>query len=176
MSYNVNENKGIKRNDTPTPISLCKFIHSIIKHNNYKKILDPCCGDKRLTADFDCEIINYEIKEDKDFLKETNKIDCELCIMNPPFNLGNGRKLSVEVFMDKVIELCGDIDIVLICPMGFRLNQTKKSKRLIKHKNIYPEITSIIALPVDCFEETLFHAEVILYNVSGVKAHYYPDI
>ena len=62
--YNVKENKGKKRSDTPTDKRICKFIYDIIIENySPTKILDPCCGDKRLTELFDCEIINYEIKE-----------------------------------------------------------------------------------------------------------------
>ena len=120
-------------------------------------------------------IINYEIKEGKDFLLETNKIDCDLCIFNPPFSLDNGKKeLAAETFLDKVIELCGNkIEIIMICPMGFRLNQTIRSKRLNKMKNIYPEISSIISLPVDTFENTNFHTEILCYNTPYLKAHYF---
>ena len=175
--YVVKNNKGKKKNDTSTPISLCNYIHSLVKHNNYKTILDPCCGDCRLTHNFkDATIINYEIKDGNDFFEETKKIICDLCIMNPPFNIGNGKKLSVELFMDKVIDLCGNIPIIMICPMGFRLNITKRSKRIIKHKNVYPEISSIISLPTDTFDDTLFHSEVIMYNVYGVKPHYFADL
>jgi type I restriction enzyme M protein len=175
--YNKKENKGEKRSDTPTPLFLCDYIYNLIKDNNYKNILDPCCGDKRLTKNFkNCNIINYEIKEGTDFLKETNKINCDVCIMNPPFNVGTGRKLAVEVFLDQVINLCGhEIPIILLCPMGFRLNQKKTSKRLIKHKTIYPDITSIISLPVDTFDDTLYHSEVIIYNINNLKAHYFVD-
>lgn len=173
--YNKKQNKGKKRSDTPTPIWVCDYLYNLVKDNNYKNILDCCCGDKRLTRNFDnVNIINYEIKEGTDFLKETKKIDCDLCIMNPPFNIGTGRKLAVEVFLDKVIELCGkDIAIIMICPMGFRLNQRIKSKRLNKHKNEYPEISSIISLPVDTFDDTLYHSEIIIYNINNLKPHYF---
>lgn len=176
--YNKKENKGVKRSDTPTPKFVCDYLYNLVKDNNYKNILDPCCGDKRLTSNFkNCNIINYEIKEGKDFLKETKKIDCDLCIMNPPFNIGSGRKLAVEVFLDKVIELCGDqISIIMITPMGFRLNQKKNSKRLVKHKNIYPEISTIISLPVDTFDDTLYHSEIVIYNIDNLKPHYFVEI
>tara|TARA_R110001632_G_scaffold74338_1_gene170181 strand:- start:1118 stop:1651 length:534 start_codon:yes stop_codon:yes gene_type:complete len=176
MVYNTGTNKGKKRNDTPTPIWLCDFIYTLLKDRNYKNILDCCSGDCRLTKNFsNSKIINYEIKEGKDFLLETNKIDCDLCIFNPPFSLDNGKKeLAAETFLDKVIELCGDkIEIIMICPMGFRLNQTIRSKRLKKMKNIYPEISSIISLPVDTFENTNFHTEILCYNTQYLKAHYF---
>lgn len=176
--YNKSENKGKKRNDTPTPYELCNYLYNLLKIYDKENItiLDPCSGDCRLTNNFkNANIINYEIKDNKDFLKETNKIKCDLCIMNPPFNIGTGKKLSVEVFLNKVIELCGkDIAIVMICPMGFRLNNRKTSKRLNNFKNnIYPEISSIISLPLDIFEDTLFHCEICCFNINFLKSHYF---
>lgn len=175
MVYNKKENKGEKRSDTPTPHWLCDYLNEIItEHYNPKTILDPCCGDGRLTKKFNCNKIEYEIKQNKDFLKETEKIDCDFVLMNPPFNIGQGRKLSVEVFMDKVLELCGkDIPIVLITPMGFRLNQRINSSRWKKMKKNYPPITSILSLPLDTFEDTLFHTEVLFFNTPKLKAHYF---
>lgn len=176
--YVAKDNKGTKRNDTPTDIRICDFITSLVKqYYNPKKILDPCCGDKRLTKDFDCDIINYEIKEDKDFLKETNKIDCDFVIMNPPFNIGYGRKLAVEVFMDKVLELVdNNIPIIMICPMGFRLNQKVNSKRWRKIRDEYPPIKSIISLPLDIFEDTLYHSEIVCFNCDLFEPHYFLNI
>ena len=176
--YNKKENKVTKRNDTPTDKRICKFLYDIINENyEPKTILDTCCGDKRLTELFDCNVINYEIKDNKDFLKETNKIECDFVIMNPPFNVGYGRKLSVEVFMDKVLELVNnDIPIIMITPMGFRLNQKENSKRWRKIRDTYPPITSIISLPLDIFEDTLFHCEIICFNCDKFKPHYFLDI
>ena len=177
MVYNKKENKGVKRSDTPTPGWLCTYLHEIItKHYKPEIILDPCCGDGRLTNRFDkSKIIQYEIKDGKDFLKEENKIECDLCIMNPPFNVGgSGKKLAVEVFMDKVLELCGKgIGIVLITPMGFRLNQRKTSSRWKKIKNEYPPIHSILSLPIDTFEDTLFHTEILFFNMEKLDPHYF---
>ena len=174
--YNKSENKGKKVSDTPTPLELCSFLYNLLKQYDREDccILDCCSGDRRLTNNFKkSKIINYEIKEGTDFLKETNKIECNLCIMNPPFNCGQGRKLSPEVFLDKVLELCNnDIAIIMITPMGFRLNVRKTSKRVIKLKNIYPEITSIISLPVNTFENVLFHCEILCFNCSFLKPHY----
>jgi len=177
--YNKAENNTKKRSDTPTPIELCDYIYSLLKDrcdNNITYILDPCSGDRRLTNNFiNASITNYEIKEGTDFLKETNKlnhINCVIC--NPPFNHGQGRKLATEVFLDKILELCNhNIPILIICPMGFRLNIQKSSKRLKKFKNIYPEISTIISLPVDCFEDTLYHSECICFNTPFLKPHYH---
>lgn len=176
--YVKSENKGKKPTDTATPLDLCLYLYNLL--NKYDKenitILDCCCGDKRLTNNFKhAKIINYEIKDGNDFLKETNEIKCDLCIMNPPFNAGTGRKLSVEVFLNKVLELCGkNIKIVMITPMGFRLNIRKKSKRRIDFiNNHYPDITSIISLPLDTFENTLYHCEILIFNIPDLKPHYF---
>jgi len=176
--YVAKDNKGKKRNDTPTDMRICSFLTALIKkYYNPTKILDPCCGDRRLTKDFDCDIINYEIKEDKDFLKETNNIDCDFVIMNPPFNIGYGRKLAVEVFMDKVLELVdNNVPIIMICPMGFRLNQKVNSKRWRKIRDNYPPIKSIISLPLDIFEETLYHCEIVCFNCDLFEPHYFLNI
>ena len=176
--YNKGENKGSKRSDTPTDKRICNFLYKIIsEHYNPRKILDPCCGDKRLTELFNCEIINYEIKDGTDFLKEDNIIDCDFVIMNPPFNIGSGRQLAVEVFMDKVLSLVDNkIPIIMICPMGFRLNQKIKSKRWRKIRDSYPEISSIISLPLDIFEDTLYHSEIICFNCDRFDPHYFLDI
>lgn len=176
--YVAKDNKGKKRNDTPTDERVCEFLYNIII-KNYKPtcILDPCCGDKRLTKRFDCKVINYEIKDGTDFLKETKHIDCDFVIMNPPFNVGMGRKLSVEVFMDKVLSLVDNtIPIILITPMGFRLNQKINSKRWRKLRDQYPSIDSIISLPLDIFEDTLFHSEILCFNCGNFKPHYFLDI
>ena len=128
--YNTGKNTGKKRSDTPSYIGLCDFLYDTISDKySPQVVLDPCCGDKRLTKRFQCDTINYEIKDGTDFLKEDNIIDCDFVIMNPPFNIGSGRQLAVEVFMDKVLSLVDNkIPIIMICPMGFRLNQKIKSK------------------------------------------------
>jgi len=177
--YVKKDNKGKKRSDTPTNLKVCEFIHNIVSAKySPNKILDPCAGDGRLTFMFNTDTINYEIKEGTDFLKETNKIDCDFVICNPPFNLGGtGRKLSVEVFMDKILELVDkDTPIILITPMGFRLNQRINSKRWRKMRDDYPPITSIISLPIDIFEDTLFHCEILCFNCFELLPHYFLHI
>tara|TARA_R110002124_G_scaffold76960_4_gene206153 strand:+ start:1761 stop:2303 length:543 start_codon:yes stop_codon:yes gene_type:complete len=177
--YIAKNNKGKKRSDTPTDLRVCAFLYEIISEK-YKptKILDPCSGDRRLTNLFNSDVINYEIKEGSDFLKETEKIECDFVIMNPPFNVGGkGRKLSVEVFMDKVLELVDhNIPILMITPMGFRLNQRVNSKRWKKIRDEYPPITTIISLPLDIFVDTLFHCEIIGFNTDKLKPHYFLNI
>lgn len=180
MPYNKGENKGKKPTDTATPIWLCDFMYKLLSSkfdDENKTILDPCSGDDRLTNNFiKSKKINYEIKKGTDFLKEDEKINCDLVIMNPPFNAGTGRKLCVEVFMDKLLSLIdNNTPIFMICPMGFRLNQRKTSERWKKIRDTYPEITTIISLPVDTFENTLYHAEIVCFNTSFLKSHYWID-
>ena len=35
------------------------------------------------------------------------------------------------------------------------------------------EITSIISLPLDIFPDVEFHAEILIFNVSGIQPHYF---
>jgi len=176
--YNKSENKKTKPSDTATPFDLCDYIYNLLKDrcdNNITCILDPCCGDKRLTNNFkNVEVINYKIKDGTDFLKEQNKLDKVNCVIcNPPFNTGQGRMLSPEVFLDKILSLCKrDIPILMVAPMGFRLNNHKRSKRRKKIIERYPDITSIISLPLDTFEDTLFHCEILCFNCPWLKPHY----
>jgi type I restriction enzyme M protein len=37
----------------------------------------------------------------------------------------------------------------------------------------YPEITSIVSLPKDVFENILFHSEVLIFNMPQLKGHYF---
>ena len=64
----------------------------------------------------------------------------------------------------------------MICPFGFRLNQTKKSKRWKKLRDNFPPITTIISLPVDIFDGILFHTEIICFNTDKMNSHYFLDI
>ena len=109
-----------------------------------------------------------------------------LVIMNPPFNIDKktkeyikinygGRPLLPEVWLIKTIELFGkNIPIVMFTPYGFRLNQTFKSKRWKKFKGgTYPEIISIVSLPKDLFDDVQFHCEVLIFNIDGLKPHYF---
>ncbi len=173
--YNTGKNTGKKRSDTPTYIGLCDFLYDTISDKySPQVVLDPCCGDKRLTKRFECDTINYEIKDGTDFLQETNHINCDMVIMNPPFNAGNGKKFLPEVFMDKVLDLVDNkIPIFMICPMGFRLNQKKQSKRWMKMRDKYPPIDTIISLPIDLFSNTLYHCEVLGFNCDKLRPHYF---
>ena len=168
--------KNPKRTDVPTPIWLCEEISSLFP--DVSSVLDPACGDGRLLLPFEkkgCETVGFDIKNGQDFLTMTEKIRCDLVVCNPPFNLGVGKMLGSEVFLRKIIELCGVVPTVLFCPMGFRLNQRTKSARWHWLRDSCPsKITSIMSLPLDVFDGVEFHSEIIFFNAPGLPPHFFP--
>lgn len=166
-----------KQSDIQTPFWLCVFIASLFP--NVRRVFDPCCGDSRLLQPFanrGCEIFSMDIKQGQDFLAFEGKISADLCVCNPPFNLGIGRQLGSEVFLRHILKTCGNISIVLFVPMGFRLNQRKQSKRWRWLRDCSAKITSIMSLPLDCFENVEFHSEVLFFNAPHLQPHYFIDI
>lgn len=156
-----------KPSDIPTPYEVCDYLYEILKPYDPKVILDPCAGDHRLTSSFNSEIINYEIKDGKDFFKASDPISCSLVMMNPPFN--GTRPLFPEKFLDHTLNLVGfETPIVMFAPFGFRLNNHKKSERYKKLTSVYPKITTIITLPIDIFEGKIFHTEILIFNGSNL--------
>ena len=64
--------------------------------------------------------------------------------------------------------------MILFIPYGLRLNQMVPSRRWQKFiDGEYPEIKSIISLPRDIFEGILFHGEILIFNIEGLKEHYF---
>jgi type I restriction enzyme M protein len=39
----------------------------------------------------------------------------------------------------------------------------------------YPQISSIVALPKDIYDNVLFHSEILIFNIDGLKPHYFYD-
>jgi len=120
--------KNPKRTDIETPPEVAEFIASLFER---KTVFDPCYGNGNLLEPFKkrgYRTSGYEIKKGKDFLKRTVNIHAELIVCNPPFNLGVGKKLGSQLFLEKILQLARkDAAIVLVVPMGFRLNQRKIS-------------------------------------------------
>ena len=167
--------KNPKRSDIETPPEVANFIASLFP--NARSVFDPCYGNKVLLNPFlkrGSRIDGCEIKEGINFLTRKEKIYADLIICNPPFNLGVGKKLGSETFLEKIIELNGQngTAIVLFVPMGFRLNQRKKSKRWRWLRDNCPPITSIVSLPLDIFEKVQFHNEILIFNAPKLKPHY----
>jgi hypothetical protein len=167
--------KKRKRSDVPTPLWLCEFIAAL--YPDAETVLDPAAGDGRLLAPFKrrgCMTIGYEIKDGRDFLAENRRLVADLCVCNPPFNLGIGQMLGSELFLRHIHEVCGKTQIALFAPMGFRLNQRWNSKRWMwLRENRDLEISSMLSLPLDCFEGVEFHSEVIFFNSPHLKPHYW---
>ena len=57
--------------------------------------------------------------------------------------------------------------------MGLRLNQRKHSTRWRWLRDTKAQITSIITLPLNIFSEVEFHVEILVFNVTGVRPHYF---
>jgi len=105
----------------------------------------------------------------------------DLIICNPPFNSAPGRQLYPEVFLKHIDKLFGRlIPVIMVVPMGVRLNQRLKSSRWKYLRDTW-RIDSILSLPIDIFKKSdglpvLFHAEVLFFNFEGLKPHYFlPD-
>lgn len=131
-------------------------------------------------------VTNYLVVRQGDLAANSNIRKPSLVVMNPPFNIDGktkeyirehygGRPLLPEVWLQKAIELFGKkIPIVLFTPYGLRLNQCVKSRRWQKFvKGEYPEIASIISLPKDVFEGIMFHSEILIFNIEGLRPHYF---
>ena len=149
-----------KRTDIETPAEVSRFIYGLFP--NVQKVFDPCYGKKSLMIPFmkaGISVSGCEIKYGNDFLKRTKPITADLILCNPPFNLGVGKRLGSEIFLEKILELrTNKAPIVLFAPMGFRLNQKKTSKRWKWLRDNCPEISSIISLPLDVYDNVLFHS------------------
>jgi len=168
--------KNPKNRDIKTPEVICEFIASLFP--KIESVFDPCYRNKELLKPFikrNIKTDGCEIKDGKDFLKRTERIYSDLVVCNPPFNLGVGKKLGSEIFLEKILELNGknNIAIVLFVPMGFRLNQRKTSKRWKWLRDNCPPITSIISLPLNIFDKVQFHSEILIFNAPELKPHYF---
>ena len=170
--------KNPKRSDIETPPKVAQFISDLFPNVSF--VFDPCKGNGNLLKPFaqrGCVTNGLDIKDGVDFLSITYDVYCDLVVCNPPFNLGVGKKLGSELFLEKILEVCSkNVPIVLFVPMGFRLNQRKSSSRYRKIRDVYPPITSIVSLPLDIFQDVLFHNEILIFNAPNLKPHYCLDI
>jgi len=224
-----------KNNCVETPPGICNFIYEIVKDCikftgstvldtsvGTGNLLQPFCNHplKPTLAGFD--ITNHNIIYDhlffhKNFLQEKLKNQISLVVQNPPFNnsietqnylksIGQGNALLPELFTKKVFDLYGqETPMVLITPMGFRLNQRRHSDRFKSFRDEYnrAKITGVISLPLDIFSNPNYdkekgplagikekgevivesnqpnievQAEIIFWNIPCKKFHYWvPD-
>ena len=201
--YRVDRNnfyKEQKKATVYTPAGVSKFIYDLVadRIDRGKPILDPCVGRGALLKPFEeagFRVIGIDV-EDQGFkgtrvenylAVERNDIEQPgLVIMNPPFNVDKKTKeyisrhycrrpLLPEIWLRKAVELFGkNIPIILFTPYGLRLNQMTTSERWQKFVNgCYPEISSIISLPKNVFENILFHSEILIFNIEKLKGHYF---
>lgn len=201
--YRVDRNdfyEAQKNSTVYTPPGVSRFLFDILnKHidrNGF--ILDPCVGAGSLLIPFiesGFRTMGIDIADQgcpdtivRDFISvQPGEIETPaLVIANPPFNLSEttreqvvrffgSRPLLPEVWLYKIVQLWGsNIPIALFAPYGLRLNQTLTSKRWRKFvTGVYPEITSIVALPKDVYDGVLFHSEVLIFNMPSLKGHYF---
>jgi type I restriction enzyme M protein len=181
-----------------TPVGVAGFLfdilsnsmsYNIVRHPQFNTILDPAIGSGRLTDPWyraghiviGCDLTRT-VAACQEFIKGKFE-DCtwyedwpspDLVLCNPPFNGAKGRRLYPEVFLEHIFKLFGPkIPVVLFVPMGFLKNQRRKSKRWRWLRDCGAEITSIISLPLDTFDGVEFHCEILLFNIAGVKPHYF---
>ena len=189
-----------KRATVYTPENISTFLFSLLdgKIDRNKPVFDPCVGKGSLLKPFQdkgYEVLGVDINDQgfegtikRNYLEIQRRElpDPSLVIINPPFNIDantkqyikthyGGRPLLPEVWLMKAIELFGkSIPLVMFTPYGFRLNQTLTSKRWMKFiDGTYPQIESIISLPKNIFDNVLFHAEILVFNVNKLKGHYF---
>lgn len=194
---------NIKNSSIYTSDRVVLFLESIISPfmNRYFRVLDTSVGTGNLLTPFKKnrkETFGYDIDNNperkfcdnfilKNFLSEEKAIPgIDLVIQNPPFNTDKrnkdwlkenklGKALLPEVFTDKVFSLYPGVSLISIQPMGFRLNQRIKSNRWKKYQKSTNKISSIISLPLDIFDEVEFHVEIVCWNMSYLKPHYWYD-
>lgn len=207
MSYNTGKNnhfRNSKNSTIYTPDKLSKFLYGIVSQSptfnsedpGNLTVYDPCIGRGSLTNPYfeagwnvigtdvveRYEYLNCNDYRQEDFtqLSEQWGNPPNLVVCNPPFNHSGEKRgmLLPEQFIRKVDFLFGSTTpLVLIAPMGVRLNQSKASQRFRYLRDNW-SITSIVSLPINIFkkangEQVKFHTEVLLFNISGLNPHYF---
>ena len=167
-----------KPNTIQTPHGVCRFLYDLISpHYKVRTILDPSSGAGALTKPWKGrKVISFESTRGQDFFACPDHVDCDLVLCNPPFNneTGEGRAFLPQSFLERILKtVASKTPIVLVTPMGMRLNQRMTSVRWRWLRDHCPAITSIISLPLDIFENVLFHSEVLLFNMPKLKPHYF---
>ena len=170
-----------------TPVGVAQFLFDVLQRPAFKTVLDPAIGSGRLTDpwhDSGHFVIGIDIEDAApacDALcvgrfEDLSHVDVQpdLVLCNGPFNGAPGKQLYPEVFLAHTFKLFGPaIPTVMFTPMGFRLNQRRKSKRWRWLRDCKARITSIISLPLDTFPGVEFHAEILIFNVDGIEPHYF---
>ncbi len=171
-----------------TPRGVARFLFDILSPLMPERslIFDPAIGSGRLTDpwyDAGHQIHGCDIAEQGARCYEFDQCRFEdyfcsfkpdLVLCNPPFNGAQRKKLYPEVFLHQIFELFGErIPTVLFTPMGFRLNQIRRSERWRRLRDSKSNIDSIVTLPLDIYENVQFHSEILIFNVPDLKPHYF---
>ncbi len=175
-----------KRSDIYTPPGVACFLFDILNQSQVTTVLDPAIGTGQLTDPWydagyrivGCDIVNHRPRCHEFHLgryEEMERLERpDLILCNPPFNGCEGKRLYPEVFLIHTFALFGEMTpVVLFTPMGFRLNQRCKSARWRWLRDSKAQLSSIIALPLDIFPGVEFHAEILIFNVQGIRPHYF---
>jgi type I restriction-modification system DNA methylase subunit len=197
---NLNKtNKEEKDSTVFTPEHLSKTLYNIVTEQyNIEKVFDPCIGINggmtKYYYENGCDVmgadivnniqgnicslfINMGIKDLKNYKHNITKPD--IIVMNPPFN-GNGRGKNLlfpHLFLKEVFDAFGyDIPVIMITGDNFLNNNRTKSSRLQWLSDNDINITSIMTLPLDVFDDTLFNAQVLFFNMPKLKPYYIYDI
>lgn len=174
-------------NDIYTPAPLALFLFDLLDDQEFTTVLDPAIGAGALTEPwrasgrtiFGCDTnpasagcADIFIPGPFESIKEWSAPTPDLALCNAPFNAAKANGLYPEVFLRHLVGLFGPaLPIALFCPMGLRLNQRRRSTRWRWLRDSGPQITDIIALPLDTFPNVEFHMELILFNLPDIEHH-----
>jgi len=192
-----NYHKNPKASAIYTPPGVARFLFDILhKARPFADrkiadliVLDPAIGKGNLVApwfDAGCHIVGCDVTNigllchryyRGRFEEQTDLPLPDLVLSNPPFNGAPGRQLYPEVFLRHIFDLWGPkMPTVMFAPMGLLLNQRRRSTRFRWLRDCGAKITSIVSLPLDIFPDVEFHAEILIFNVTGIQPHYFlPD-
>lgn len=176
-----------------TPTWLAKRLFDIVRPVvRPHTVLDPCVGSGQLLepwhesantigvdVDAHCPLwADWFFQYPFDLLTTWSHKIPDLIMCNPPFN-GSGdsqeRMMYPEVFLRTIVSLFGsDSRIILFVPHGFRMNCSTQSKRFkwLSSPDA-PQITSIMSLQNNVFPEVTICSEILVFNVPGLKPHYF---
>ena len=176
-----------KPNDICTPRPVAQFLFDLLSDMEITTVLDPAIGAGALTEPWRVSgrtIIGCDINPASEscadifhpgpfeVIKDWSAPAPDLVLCNPPFNAARGSDLYPEVFLRHLVRLFGNaLPVAMFCPMGMRLNQRLRSRRWRWLRDEGPQITDIIALPLDIFPTVQFHSELILFNLPRIEHH-----
>ncbi|WP_028880794.1 H-NS histone family protein [Terasakiella pusilla] len=171
----LHKNQLIKKtNIVYTPLHLSRWLTDLVLSvHKPSYILDPCSGEGNLTKFFDgVKVKEFEIQNGTNFFNQHKKLPkVDLVLMNPPYVSGDRTTFMPEKFLRHVLDIVPEgTPIVAVMPFNFRLNCRKNSQRLRFLNEL--NITSVITLPFNIFQDTLYSTEIICLNLPQLKSHY----